>query len=430
MRSLLKFTAVLVILSLLCVGLYFLPPVHQRLSWRIANLQTQLYYMLNPPDQVVLAPAEQVRVSVDATIQAIVIPTATQTLPIPSPTNHLENPAPTTIPTPTLPPTPTTTPLPLRVALTGIRHEWQTFNNCGPANTAMLLSYWGWEGDQRITRAALRPHEDDANVMPQEIAAFAAQSGMRAYIRVGGSLPKLRSLLAAGFPVMVELGHHPGDDWWMGHYVVISGYDDVRGVLITQDSLIQADLPLPYAEIDHRWWRDFNQLYIVFAPPEREVELFALFGPDADAAENLRRALAGTEAEIPTLTGRDQFFALYNQGADFYTLGRTGDAVNAFDLAFAVYAGLEEEDRPWRVLWYRTDAYAAYYAAGRYQAVIDLATATLSMLSKRGLEESHYWRGLAYAAMGDVEKARFDLDLAVRLRPTYSEAIDALAKLP
>ncbi|MGL4650356.1 MAG: hypothetical protein ACRC1H_13190, partial [Caldilineaceae bacterium] len=30
-----------------------------------------------------------------------------------------------------------------RLALSGLRHEWQTWNNCGPATLATLLSNWG-----------------------------------------------------------------------------------------------------------------------------------------------------------------------------------------------------------------------------------------------------------------------------------------------
>jgi len=63
--------------------------------------------------------------------------------------------APTVEITPTLTltplPTPTSTPIPNTVRLTGVRHEYQKFNNCGPANLSMALSYWGWEGDQTVT---------------------------------------------------------------------------------------------------------------------------------------------------------------------------------------------------------------------------------------------------------------------------------------
>lgn len=100
-----------------------------------------------------------------------------------------------------------------------------------------------------------------------------------------------------------------------------------------------------------------------------------------------------------------------------------------FDQAFAHYNTLEEKQRPWRVLWYRVDAYQTYFENERYQSVIDLARATLSMLNKRGLEESHYWRGMAFEALGEFDKARQDYEIALQLRPTYRDALESLYKL-
>ncbi len=68
--------------------------------------------------------------------------------------------------------------------------------------------------------------------MPAEMVDFVEGfTGLKAVARVGGDLDLLRSLLSAGFPVLIEAGHHPPDDWWMGHYLVVSGYDDERRIL-------------------------------------------------------------------------------------------------------------------------------------------------------------------------------------------------------
>ncbi len=81
------------------------------------------------------------------------------------------------------------------------------------------------------------------------------------------------------------------------------------------------------------------------------------------------------------------------------------------------------------MLWYREEAYQTYFQAGRYQSVIDLSNATLAMLNKHGLEESHYWRGMAYEAMGDLVKARADYEIALELRPAYRLASEALERV-
>lgn len=415
----------LFVLALLCVGLYLLPPVNERISWQVASWRTKLYYRLNPPDQVVLSPDQQIEIIVQATMDAI--NAASQPTQAASPTTTAEpTSTPAISPTPTLSPTP----LPPKVALSGIKHEYQSFNNCGPASLSMLLSFWGWQGDQRTTKAVLRPNEDDANVMlPEMIDYVTGNTNLKAMVRLGGNLEMIKQFIAAGFPVMIEMGHHPADDWWMGHYVVVSGYDDTWSALITQDSLIMPDLPLPYAEIEAHWWRDFNRPLLVVYPRERETEVLSIFGENGDKTRNLELALAETEKEIPGLAGRDLFFALYNKAALQFLLDQANEAAGTFDQAFALYNTLDEKQRPWRLLWYREEAYQTYYEVGRYQAVIDLTNATLSMLSKRGLEESHYWRGMAYEALGEPDKAIFDYQIAIQLRPTYQQAITALNRL-
>jgi len=425
----------LAVLVLFSVGLYNFPPIHQRLAWRVASLQTRIYYLLNPPDQVALSPVQLGEINVRETLDALATAqalAATEKAPTFTPTPFALSPTPTPTQTPqkTPTPTPSPTPLPAQVSLVGIRHEWQSFNNCGPANLAMALSYWGWQGDQRTTKAFLRPNVDDPNVMPEEMAAFVhTHTNLDAVIRVGGTLEILKKLVAAGFPVILEIGHHPPDDWWMGHYIVVSGYNDLRGVLITQDSLIMPNLPRSYQEFEERWWRDFNHLYMVIFPPDRESEVMAILGEDSDSRTNLERALQRAEAEIPHLSGRDQFFALYNQGANLFKLGRVQESAAVFDLAFSHYQTIPAAQRPWRVVWYRMEAYQAYYETGRYQNVIDMANAAISTLRKRGLEESHYWRGMAHEALGDRERAKNDFQIALQIRPTFDLALAALGRL-
>ncbi|MEJ2711268.1 MAG: hypothetical protein P8074_26910 [Anaerolineales bacterium] len=46
------------VVCLLSVALYFLPPVHSRLAWRLESLRTQVRYALNPPEQVVFVPQQ------------------------------------------------------------------------------------------------------------------------------------------------------------------------------------------------------------------------------------------------------------------------------------------------------------------------------------------------------------------------------------
>lgn len=441
MRKRYLFGGVFLILVVSTVMVAFaIEPVRERLAWRISAWQTRIFYALNPPDQVVFIPqggsssitdpeiptwTPEPSFTTSPTITPSQAPVFTSVIPGPTST-----PLPTATQTPTLAPSPSPTQIPESVLLSGIRHEWQSFNNCGPANLAMALTYWGWVGDQRDTRAFLRPHPDDYNVMPEEMVRFVEEeTDLKVLLRVGGDLDILKRLVAAGYPVIVEKGLHPTGDWWMGHYVVVSGYDDARARFTTQDSLVMPDYPVPYEIFSDHWWRDFNYVYLLIYPPEQEAQVLELLGPQADPEYNLRHALELAEREIQSLSGRDLFFAWYNKGASLVGLGQYQAAAEAFDRAFVLYSEIQEKDRPWRIYWYRIEPYAAYYHSGRYQDVINLANTTLAWLSKGGLEESYYWRGLARNATGDKERAVADLQNALVFNPNFTLALEELQRL-
>jgi len=56
--------------------------------------------------------------------------------------------------------------LPLNALLTGITPVKQGWNNCGPANITMALSYYGWTKDQDYAISYLKPDREDKNVNP------------------------------------------------------------------------------------------------------------------------------------------------------------------------------------------------------------------------------------------------------------------------
>jgi hypothetical protein len=420
---------------LLGVALYQLPPLHERFSWRVDTLLAGVKYALNPPGRQVFLPQEQqdlVAAIVQATLQAFT-PSPTRSLtatPTALPATALVTSSSTPLP-PTDAPTLSPTPLPPAVALTGIIHEYQKFNNCGPANLAMALSYWGWGGDQLVTRAYLRPSYavDDKNVNPFEMVAFVeTQTDFKALWRVGGDPALLKRLIAAGFPVIVEKGFIPPGEEWMGHFELVSGYDDPNQRFITQDSYIMPDFPLPYEQLVPRW-RDFDFVYVVVYPPDRERQVLAVLGSDADPLANFQRAADQATVETQSLAGRDLYFAWFDLGTDLVALGDYPGAATAYDAAFGVYASLPESQRPWRNLWYQTGPYPAYYYTARYQDVIDLAHNTLLHVDKPVLEETYYWRGLAREALGDRDGAVADLTRAAQLNTRSTDALAQLQRL-
>ncbi|TFH37482.1 MAG: hypothetical protein E4G99_02465, partial [Anaerolineales bacterium] len=161
---------------------YNMPIFQENFGWRISQLQASIKYALSPPGESVFTPNPTVAAMVQETMDAIT-PTATRTA----------TPGPTLTPTPS--PTATTepTPLPATVRLSGIRHEYQKWNNCGPANLSMALSYWGWDGNQRPISDFVKPNPRDKNVMPYELAAFVEEgTALNVLVRVGGNLDLLK----------------------------------------------------------------------------------------------------------------------------------------------------------------------------------------------------------------------------------------------
>jgi len=425
-KRLLILAAALLGCGLLAAFAYQVPAVQDQLAFRISELRASIKYALQPPGESVFTP--------DPTLAAMVQGTLTVLQP-PTPTlqaTEAASPAPVASPgTPTLTPTA----VPDRVQLTGIRHEYQQWNNCGPATLAMALSFWDWQGDQRPIASFTKPNPRDKNVMPYELAAFVEQqTDLRVLARVGGDLDLLKRLIAAGFPVMIEKGLEvPGVEGWMGHYEVLAGYDDGRGIFNAYDSY-EGDfsggktLPVRYETVQ-TYWRHFNYTYLVIYPAEREAEVFAILGPSSDETANTELAAERASEEIFTTSGRDLFFAWFNRGTNLMRLQDYSGAATAYDQAFQLYAGLDPEIRPWRLLWYQTGPYFAYYYTGRYGDVINLATQTLNNSSEPVQEESYYWRGLAREALGDVAGAIEDYRTSVEMHPDFEPAMSQLNRL-
>ncbi len=406
---------------------YQLPPIHDRLAWRVDNLQAQVKYALNPPEKAVFVPQEQVAPLVQGTLQALTLTPAAV-----SPGSPATLPSTPTVPgltsTPAPSPTATSTlaPLPAKVILKGITHEYQKWNNCGPATLAMALSFWDWQGDQRDTAAVMKPNPRDKNVMPYEMQSFVEQNaGLKAVVRVGGDLELLKRFIAAGFPVVVEKGFEVPKEGWMGHYEVLNGYDDGKSTFIAQDSYIMPDLKVSYDDLA-RFWRHFDYVYIVIYPAERESEVMSILGPQADETYNYQYAAQKASDEIYSLEGREQYFAWYNRGTNLVKLQDFAGAAQAYDQAFALYPSVPEKERPWRMLWYQTGPYFAYFYTGRYNDVINLATTTIDAAGEPAIEESFYWRGMARAAVGDTAGAIEDYRQSLNWHPGFEPSVNQL----
>ena len=294
----------------------------------------------------------------------------------------------------------------------------------------MALSYWEWEGDQRLIATFTKPNPRDKNVMPYELAAYVEEeTQLRIVSRVGGDVELLKRFIASGLPVIIEKGFEGRDfDGWMGHYVLMTGYSDQDQNFTFQDSYYGPNQVMDYTDLES-YWRAFNFTYLVVYPPERQADITAISGLHSDEEYNSNYAAQTASNEINTLAGRDQFFAWFNLGTSLVRLQDYADAAAAYDQAFALYPTIAENERPWRMMWYQTGPYWAYYYTGRYGDVINLSTTTLNAMSEPVLEESYYWRALAREALGDTKGAIKDIRSALNFHPGFEPALEQLQQI-
>ncbi len=419
---------ILIAVALCCVMgavAIFYQPVRDRLTWRLHEAQVMIKSFISPPEN-----AEFITQSQSGSPMPTSVIQTTPLDPTPTPTwTPLAQFTMTPLPYPTA--TPTIEPLPTQVALKGVRYMDQhgLWNYCAPSNLAMALSYWGWKGDRLDTGKVLKPYDKDKNVMPYEMVDYVtANTDLKAIERVGGDLDLVKRFLVKGFPVLVEKGAWikdiSGVVSWMGHYEVITGYDDQKSELIAQDSYYSADYPVPY-DTFIAGWRSFNYTYVMIYPPDKEKEVMDILGPQADETANYQYAAQLASDEIYATSDTDKFFAWYNRGTNLKELqDYTGSAI-AYDQAFSIYNTLPEDKsvRPYRILWYETGPYFAYFYTGRFYDVISLSTTSIdAALDEPALEESFYWRAMAKNALGDTTGAIADFQEALKYHPGFEPA--------
>lgn len=433
------------------VIVYNIPSVNDRLYPRVDRFISGLRDLVAPAPETIPTAASVANLPTFAPDTPTQLPNSN--LQSQTPTTQPPNPLttqppnhPTTQPPnhPTTPP-PTSIPivynLPASISLDGARYEPQLYNNCGPATLTAALVFWGWRGSepdgltwygngvdvrwQKDIAGVIKPNKSDRNVMPYELGNYAEEyAGLKYVIRYGGDVDVIRRFVANGIPVIIERGfreeeHGQVGQGWEGHYGLITGYDDAARKFLTQDSFKGANYWREY-DLTLRDWRDFNYVYLILYPPQREAQVFTLLGRDADAAANLNNALVKAQSEAAQHSDpADLAFDWFNVGASLQVLGRSADAALAFDQARSFNV------LPSRMLWYQTFMYKAYFYSERYQDVIDLADATLQTPV---LEESYYWRGWAYYQLGQTGQAIADMRAALDAHPNWDQALAALAQ--
>ena len=298
----------------------------------------------------------------------------------------------------------------------------------------MAMSRWGGTQNQYTIAPSLKPTGSDKNVGPGELAGYAQAQGYGVYSGVNGDLPLMKRLLAAGFPVIVETWFVTGEEGGMGHYRLLTGYDDAARQFSALDSYYGPKVRMAYNDFA-RLWRGYHGTFLVVYPTQRQADLNNVEGIYADQTQAMwTGALANAEAALSNRPGNA--LALYNLGAARLRLGDARGAARTFAQAEAaapdpaldptrparVAGGL-----PWRFLWYRFEILEAYLRVGQNADVLRLTAGVLRDAPDH--EEAHSWRGRAFAALGRTTQARAELRAALRLRPGFTAARVALDRL-
>ncbi len=322
------------------------------------------------------------------------------------------------------------TPIPPSYQHTGLSQIPKHWNNCGPATLTMGLTYFGFAADQDPAATWLKPTSEDGNVSPWQMVDYVntqLAGTTRALNRVGGDLALLKTLISNNFPVIIEAGYDPEPDrlGWMGHYLLVTGYDDSTQNIMTHDSYLGPNKAYTYEHVE-KFWSHFNNTYIVLYKFEREEELLTLLGTNADITQNALNALEINRQRA--LADPENPFAWFNLGSN-YVLLKDYDA-KAFEYAAAAYDQSRKLKLPWRMPWYQFGMYEAYNAVGRYEDVVEIARTQLNESgTSQFIEETYYYAGIAREGLGEVDRALSNYAEALNINSNFTPAQEARDRL-
>ncbi len=320
--------------------------------------------------------------------------------------------------------------LPAAYQMTGFQEIPQHWNNCGPATLTMALTYFGLPADQDPAAAWLKPTSEDGNVSPWQVVEYVNNhlaTNIHALVRVGGDLDTLKTLLNNNFPTIIEMGYDPEPQrlGWMGHYLLVTGYDDAAQQINSNDSYLGANQHYSYDHIN-TFWEHFDNTYIVLYKLDQEQALMNLLGTNADPTQNFLNALEiNRQRAVADATDK---YAWFNLGTNYVDLADYDS--KAYQYAAAAFDQARTLDLPWRMLWYQFGPYEAYIHTGRYQDVLDLVHTQLSDTgTSQYIEETFYYAGLAREGLGDTDRALQNYNQALTINPNFSPARTARDRL-
>lgn len=304
-----------------------------------------------------------------------------------------------------------------KALLPGAKWVPQSFNNCAPATTSMVLQYFGHTVDQNTTKARLRTNSDDKNVFTYEIQQYLKQDfNIDSKLLYNGNLQMLKTLVANGFYVVVEDWLHPNED--IGHVTIIRGFDDAQGVFIADDSFIGTNIVHRYEEFDTTQWKAFNREYTPVYTIDKEPLLQAIIGENWEEQVMYQKAVERNTFD--TTSNPTDMYAWFNLGTSYFGLGKYQEARDAFEKSQAI-------GWPKRMLWYQIQPIQTYNMLGEYEKAIALAN--IALVGNDSFAEAHVEKAIAYNGLNDSVKASTEIEKALFYSPNLQTAKDIQATL-
>lgn len=298
----------------------------------------------------------------------------------------------------------------------------QTFNNCGPANLAMLFNFWGTPTTQQKIAEDLRPFNnpkggvDDKAVFNDEMASYAKLNGFESLVRPNGDIEKIKMFLANGIPVVVSAWLHKNED--IGHYRLVKGFDDFKKIIITDDSYLGPNQNFSYQDFNEMW-QPFNYVYLVVYPSEKAELVNKILGDETD--QNISYQKSIEKAELELKNNPDNPYPSFNISTANYQLGNFQKTVEQFEKI--------ESKLPARMLWYQLEPLFAYQQTGKFEKALEHADKLLNT-GNLAFSEMYQLKGEIFLKQDKKEEAREMFKKALFYNKNYTKAKESLKSLP
>jgi tetratricopeptide (TPR) repeat protein len=308
-----------------------------------------------------------------------------------------------------------------KVLLPATQISYQTFNNCGPANLSMILSYYKINRTQEELAAKLRPYQhaqgnnDDKTVFPREFVMAVESFGLKALVRPNGTLRSIKLLLANDIPVVVKTLLKKTED--SAHFRIVRGFDEEKQLMIVDDSYFGPHRKISYFDF-LSMWQPFNYLYIPVYREDKQTVVKAIIGEEMDEEVAYWRAINRAQQEIAK--DSENVWPKFNLAKSFYHVGQFGKSVEEFE---KIEAAL-----PRRALWYQIEPILAYRELGNNKRVFEIIERVLND-GNRAFSELYQIRGEIYLDQGKQEAAKREFELALKYNQNFQPAGQALSGL-